>query len=90
MASKSKGLFQFVKETKNEIKKITWPSKEEVKKAYIKDQKIDEDELAYCSIDYPNVDEGYYGDRWCFILFCFGEDDTVISMAMQPPGFWVW
>ena len=63
---------------------------EEVKKAYIKDQKIDEDELAYCSIDYPNVDEGYYGDRWCFILFCFGEDDTVISMAMQPPGFWVW
>lgn len=33
MASKSKGLFQFVKETKNEIKKITWPSKEEVKKA---------------------------------------------------------
>lgn len=33
MASNSKGLFQFVKETKNEIKKITWPSKEEVKKA---------------------------------------------------------
>lgn len=33
MTSKSKGLFQFVKETKNEIKKITWPSKEEVKKA---------------------------------------------------------
>lgn len=33
MASKSKRLFQFVKETKNEIRKITWPSKEEVKKA---------------------------------------------------------
>lgn len=33
MTSKSRGLFQFVKETKNEIKKITWPSKEEVKKA---------------------------------------------------------
>ena len=33
MASNSKGLFQFVKEIKNEIKKITWPSKEEVKKA---------------------------------------------------------
>ena len=33
MASKSKGLVSFVKETRNEIKKITWPSKEEVKKA---------------------------------------------------------
>lgn len=33
MASNSKGLVSFVKETRNEIKKITWPSKEEVKKA---------------------------------------------------------
>lgn len=33
MASNSKGLISFVKETKNEIKKITWPSKEDVKKA---------------------------------------------------------
>jgi preprotein translocase subunit SecE len=33
MASNSKGLVSFVKEIKNELKRITWPSKEEVKKA---------------------------------------------------------
>jgi preprotein translocase subunit SecE len=33
MASNSKGLVSFVKEIRNEISKITWPSKEEVKKA---------------------------------------------------------
>ncbi|MBR0576322.1 preprotein translocase subunit SecE [Proteiniclasticum sp. BAD-10] len=33
MASKTKGLVDLVKGVKNELNKITWPSKEEVKKA---------------------------------------------------------
>ena len=35
MASKEKGIFSFVKGIRNEIKRITWPTKEEVKKALI-------------------------------------------------------
>ena len=35
MASKEKGIFSFVKGIRNEIKRITWPSKEEIKKALV-------------------------------------------------------
>lgn len=33
MTSKSKGLVRFVKDIRNELKRISWPSQEEVKKA---------------------------------------------------------
>lgn len=33
MASNSKGIVRFVKDIKNELNRITWASKEEVKKA---------------------------------------------------------
>jgi len=32
---KSNGLFNFLKEVKSEVKRITWPSKDETKKAFI-------------------------------------------------------
>ena len=34
-AIKSNGLFSFFREVKVEVKKITWPSKDETKKAFI-------------------------------------------------------
>ena len=32
---KSNGLFNFLKEVKSEVKRITWPSKDETKKAFV-------------------------------------------------------
>ena len=34
-ATEKKGIFNFLKEVKAEIKKITWPSKDDTKKAFI-------------------------------------------------------
>lgn len=34
-AVKNNGLFSFFREVKGEVKKITWPSKDETKKAFI-------------------------------------------------------
>jgi len=63
---------------------------EEVRKAYRRDEKVDEEELVYCAVDFPGVDEGYYGESWCYILFCYDADGKVVSMAMQPSEFWNW
>ena len=65
-------------------------TKEEVQRAYKRDEKITDEELAYSAVDFPDVDEGYYGEKWSRILFCYGEDGKVISMAMQPSAFWGW
>lgn len=65
-------------------------SKADVHLAYLRDEKIDAEELAYSAEDYPGVDEGYYGESWSCILFCYDENGKVSSMAMQPSAFWGW
>jgi len=61
-------------------------SYEDVQEAYAKDQKIDAEELAYSALDYPDVDEGFYGEDWCSILFRYDENGNVESMAYEPPA----
>jgi len=65
-------------------------TRDDVQKAYRRDEKVDQEDLAYCAINFPGVEEGYYGESWCFILFCYDADGKVVSMAMQPSAFWGW
>jgi len=62
-------------------------TREEVRRAYAKEPAISAKELAYSAEDYPDVDEGFYGEDWSRILFCYDEDGIVESMAYQPPAF---
>lgn len=62
-------------------------TREDVRRAYGKDPAISAKELAYSAEDYPNVDEGFYGEDWCRILFCYDDNGVVESMAYQPPAF---
>lgn len=62
-------------------------TREEVHRAYAKEPAINAKELAYSAEDYPDVDEGFYGDGWSRILFCYDETGIVESMAYQPPAF---
>ena len=62
-------------------------TREEVHRAYAKDPMISAKELAYSAEDYPNVDEGFYGEDWSRILFCYDDNGVVESMAYQPPAF---
>lgn len=62
-------------------------TREEVNRAYAQEPKISADELAYSAEDYPEVDEGFYGEDWSRILFCYDGEDTVESMAYEPPAF---
>lgn len=64
--------------------------RDDVQKAYRRDEKVDQEDLAYCAINFPGVEDGYYGESWCFILFCYDADGKVTSMAMQPSAFWGW
>jgi hypothetical protein len=59
-----------------------------VRLAYLFDKKISKKELAYSAKDYPGVDEGFYGEDWCRILFCYDENGRVESMAYEPSAFW--
>ena len=59
-----------------------------VRLAYLFDETIDAKELAYSAEDYPAVDEGFYGEDWSRILFCYDENDKVESMAYEPPEFY--
>ena len=59
-----------------------------VRLAYLFDEKISIDELAYSAEDYSAVDEGFYGEDWSRILFCYDESNKVESMAYEPPEFY--
>ena len=59
-----------------------------VRLAYLFDETIDAKELAYSAEDYPAVDEGFYGEDWSRILFCYDENGKVESMAYEPPEFY--
>jgi hypothetical protein len=59
----------------------------QVRIAYLLDQKIESDELANSAEHFPGVDEGFYGDGWSRILFCYDDAGIVTSMAYEPPSF---
>ena len=62
-------------------------SREEVHKAYEKEPTISQSELAYSAGEFPNLDEGYYGEDWSRILFCYDDAGIVTSIAYEPPAF---
>ena len=62
-------------------------TREEVHRAYAQEPPISTDELKNSAEDYPNVDEGFYGEDWSRILFCYDENGIVESMAYEPPAF---
>ena len=59
----------------------------EVQHAYSRDEKIEPDELLENARDYPNVSEGYYGQNWSRILFCYNEQGEVVSITYKAPAF---
>ena len=59
-----------------------------VRFAFFLDQRISTAELSNSSIDYPDVDEGFYGDNWSRILFCYDENGFVKSIAYEPSAFY--
>lgn len=61
-------------------------SREEVHKAYGKEPIISQSELAFSSEDFPNLDEGYFGEDWSRILFSFDDAGFVTSIAYEPPS----
>ena len=63
-------------------------TKEQVHQAYASEPAISETELAYSAEDYPAVDEGFYGEDWSRILFCYDENGKLESMAYEPPEFY--
>ncbi len=62
-------------------------TREEVRLAYANDPQVDAEELAHSALDYPGADEGFYGEDWSRILFCYDDEGTVESMAFEPPAF---
>lgn len=62
-------------------------TREEVQDAYSRDEKIEPEKLLENARDYPNVSEGYYGQNWSRILFCYNEQGEVVSMAYEAPAF---
>ena len=61
-------------------------SREEVHKAYEKEPIISQGELVSSVEDFPNLAEGYYGEDWSRILFCYNDAGIVTSMAYEPPS----
>ena len=61
-------------------------SREEVHKAYEKEPMISQGELASSTEDFPNVAEGYYGEDWSRILFCYDDAGIVTLIAYEPPS----
>jgi len=61
-------------------------SREEVHKAYEKEPIISQSELAFSSEDFPILDEGYFGEDWSRILFCYDDAGIVTSIAFEPPS----
>ncbi len=59
---------------------------DEVHQAYAEDPQMDAEDLVYCADDFPHVDEGYYGDDWCRILFRYDAQGKVESMAYASPA----
>ncbi len=65
----------------------TGSTRMQVRIAYLLDQRIESDELAYSANHLPDVDEGFYGDDWSRILFCYDDAGIVTSMAFEPPPY---
>ena len=62
-------------------------SQAEVHKAYACEPMIAQDELVYSAEVFPEVAEGFYGEDWSRILFCYNDDGIVTAIAYEPPAF---
>ena len=62
-------------------------SREEVHKAYEKEPAISQSECKASSEDFPNLDEGYFGEDWSRILFSYDDAGFVTAIAYEPPSF---
>lgn len=63
-------------------------TRKQIQAAYARDEAIEAGDLLDSARDYPVVSEGYYGQNWCRILFCYDEQGIVTSMAYEPSAFW--
>ena len=63
-------------------------TKDEMHAAFARSRPVDADELQYSAEDFPDVDEGYYGDFWCRLLFSYDDDGRVDAMAYEPSAHW--
>jgi hypothetical protein len=52
-----------------------------VRFAYMLDPKLSKSEIEYESNDFPEVDEGFYGENWCRIMFDYDDSGIVKEMA---------
>ncbi|MEZ4627881.1 MAG: hypothetical protein R2912_07290 [Eubacteriales bacterium] len=65
-------------------------TRDDVQKAYRRDEKVDQEDLAYCAINFPR------GRGWILwrelVLYpvFYDADGKVTSMAMQLSAFWGW
>ena len=63
-------------------------TREQVQAAFKRDEAIGADDLRDSARDYPGVNEGYFGEDWCRILFRYNKNEIVESMAYEPSAFW--
>ena len=63
-------------------------TREAIHKAYEGSKPLNAEDVAYCMHEFPGIEEGYWGDYWCNILFSYDENDCVDAMAYQPSDFW--
>ena len=49
--------------------------------AYMFEEKLSKKEIEYESHDYPEVEEGYYGENWWRVLFSYDASGEVDSFA---------
>lgn len=52
-----------------------------VRLAYLLDEKLSRDEIAYDAHDFPGAEEGYYGDHWWRVLFDYDRAGRVETIA---------
>lgn len=58
-----------------------------VRLAFLLDKRIKAEELDQSATSFANVDEGFYGDDWCRILFSYDDAGCVNSFGYEPPFF---
>jgi len=58
-----------------------------VRLAFLLDKRINAEELDQSATSFANVEEGFYGDDWCRILFRYDDAGYVNSIAYEPPFF---
>ena len=52
-----------------------------IRLAFLLDPKMSKQEIEYSSYDFPEADEGFYGEDWWRILLDYNDEGNVVSMA---------